>query len=61
MKTSAARKLEGQVTGSIIRLPRGVVLAEGTRVGIVPLEPLPEDSPFLKAMLKLARRREQRA
>ncbi len=59
MKATVARKLEGRVTGSIVRLPRGVALAEGMRVGIVPLDPLPSDSPFLKTMLKLARRREQ--
>lgn len=38
-------------------MPRGVRLTEGMRVQIVPLDALPSDPPFLKAMLKLADQR----
>ncbi len=38
-------------------MPRGARLAEGMRVQIVPLDALPSDPPFLKAMLKIADQR----
>ncbi len=60
MKAAAQPLLEGQVKGRVIHLPRGARLRTGSRVGIIPLDPLPGDPPFLKALLKLASRREQR-
>ena len=39
----------------MIRVPRGVHLAHGAAVEIIPLDPLPGDPAFLKAMLKLAK------
>lgn len=60
MKAAAQPLLEGQVEGTVIHLPRGIRLRTGSRVGIIPLDPMPGDPPFLKAMLKMAARREQR-
>ena len=56
---TATPMLEGQVNGDVIRLPRGARLADGMRVGIIPLDPLKTDTPFLKTMLKLASKRVQ--
>lgn len=61
MKAAVQPLLEGQVEGAVIHLPRGTRLRTGSRVGIIPLDPMPGDPPFLKAMLRLADRREQRS
>ena len=57
MSSKTATILHSQVTNGVIPLPRGVRLAEGAEVGIVPLTPQPGDGPFLKGMLKLAKER----
>ena len=57
-KAAASSLLEGHVDGSVIRLASGTRLSKGMRVGIIPLDPLKTDSPFLKTMLKLAAKRE---
>ena len=54
---TAATGLRSQVKNGVIPLPRGVRLAEGALVQIVPLTPLPSDPPFLKGILKLAKPR----
>jgi hypothetical protein len=55
-KTTAAA-LRSQVKNGVIPLPRGLRLAEGALVQIVPLTPLPDAPPFLKGMLRLAKPR----
>lgn len=50
-------KLITKVKDGVLPLPLGLKLAEGTRVGLVPLIPLADDPPFLKAALKLAKPR----
>jgi hypothetical protein len=57
MKTTKPRVLTSAVSGGVIPMPRGARLAEGMRVQIVPLDALPSDPPFLKAMLKIADQR----
>lgn len=57
MKTAKNQVLTSAVAGGVIPMPRGVRLTEGMRVQIVPLDALPSDPPFLKAMLKLADQR----
>ncbi len=52
-----AAALQSQVKNGVIPLERGVRLAEGALVQIVPLTPLPGDPMFLKGMLKLAKPR----
>jgi hypothetical protein len=47
-----------RVKNGRLALPRGLKLADGTAVELIPLVPLPSDSPFLKAMLKLAKPRD---
>lgn len=49
--------LISKVKNGVLPLPRGVKLAEGTSVALVPLVPLPGDPPFLKVALKLAKPR----
>ena len=48
MKAVKNQMLASTVSGGVIPLPRGVRLAEGMRVQIVPLDALPGDPPFLK-------------
>ena len=54
---STAVKLISKVKNGVLPLPRGVKLAEGTTVALIPLAPLPDDPPFLKLALKLAKPR----
>lgn len=54
---STATKLVGKVKNGVIPLPRGLKLAEGAEVALTPLVPLPDDPPFLKLALKLAKPR----
>ena len=57
MIMSATTKLVGKVKKGVIALPRGLELAEGASVALIPLEALPGDTPFLKLALKLAKPR----
>ena len=54
---STTAKLISKVKNGVLRLPRGVKLAEGTSVALIPLSPLPDDPPFLKLALRLAKAR----
>ena len=54
---STASKLISKVKNGVLPLPRGIKLAEGTSVALIPLAPLPDDPPFLKLALKLAKPR----
>lgn len=54
---STTAKLVSKVKNGVLPLPRGVKLAEGTSVALIPLVPLPGDPPFLKLALKLAKPR----
>jgi hypothetical protein len=54
---SSTTKLLSKVKNGVVPLPRGLKLAEGADVALVPLVPLPGDPPFLKTALKLARPR----
>lgn len=54
---STTAKLISKVKNGVLPLPRGVKLAEGTSVALIPLVPLPGDPPFLKLALKLAKPR----
>lgn len=54
---SMASKLISKVKNGVLPLPRGIKLAEGTSVALVPLVPLSDDPPFLKLALKLAKPR----
>lgn len=47
----------GKVKNGVVPLPHGMKLKDGAEVALVPLVPLPNDPPFLKAALKLARPR----
>jgi hypothetical protein len=51
------RKLIGKVKNGVISLPRGLDLPDGSEVALIPLVPLPTDSPFLKTALSLAKSR----
>ena len=55
MSTSA--KLVSKVKNGVLPLPRGVKLAEGTSVALIPLVALPGDPSFLRLALKLAKPR----
>ena len=46
-----------KVKNGVVPIPRGLKLAEGADVALVPLGPLPGDPPFLKVALKLAKPR----
>ena len=54
---STATKLVSKVKNGVIPLPRGLKLAEGADVALIPLVPLDDDPPFLKLALKLAKPR----
>jgi len=54
---AGASKLIVKVKNGVLPLPAGLRLAEGTRVGLVPLIALPDDPAFLKTALKLAKPR----
>ena len=54
---STVAKLISKVKNGVLPLPRGVKLAEGTSVALIPLVPLADDPPFLKLALKLAKPR----
>ena len=47
----------GKVKNGVVVLPPGVKLPEGTEVKVEPLELLPEDDPFIAAVIKLAKPR----
>jgi hypothetical protein len=57
MKKNRNSGLTSKVKNGVIPLPKGAKLPEGCEVSIVPLSPLPDDPPFLKAVLKLAKPR----
>ena len=50
-------KLVSKVKNGVLPLPRGLKLAEGTDVALIPLVALAGDPPFLKLALKLAKPR----
>ena len=50
--------LIGTVAKGVIPLPAGIQLTDGARVRLIPLEPLPDDPPFLKGALELAKPRD---
>jgi hypothetical protein len=52
-----AAKLVSKVKNGVVPLPRGLKLAEGADVALVPLVALTDDPPFLKLALKLAKPR----
>jgi hypothetical protein len=52
-----ANNLLSKVKNGVLPLPRGVKLAEGTSVALIPLTPLRGDPAFLKLALKLAKPR----
>jgi hypothetical protein len=54
---SAATKLISKVKNGVVPIPRGLKLAEGTNVALIPLAPLPDDPSFLKIALGLAKPR----
>jgi len=54
---STASKMTGKVKNGVVPLPPGIKLADGTTVELIPLAPLPDDPPFLKTALKLAKPR----
>ena len=54
---SATAKLVSKVKNGVTQLPRGLKLAEGADVGLIPLVALAGDPPFLKIALKLAKPR----
>ena len=47
----------GKVKNGVVVLPPEVKLPEGAEVRVEPVELLPEDDPFLQAVLKLAKPR----
>lgn len=47
----------GKVKDGVVVLPPGVTLPEGAEVRVEPLELLPEENPFLAAVLELAKPR----
>ena len=47
----------GKVQNGVVVLPPGVTLPEGVEVKVEPLELLPEDDPFIAAVVKLAKPR----
>ena len=48
---------KGTVKNGVVVLPPEVKLAEGAEVNVEPVELLPQDDPFLAAVLKLAKPR----
>ena len=54
---STTANLIGKVKNGVISLPHGLKLAEGADVALIPLVALPDDPPFLKLALKLAKPR----
>ena len=48
---------KGTVKNGVVVLPSDVKLPEGTEVNVEPLELLPEQDPFIRAVLKLAKPR----
>lgn len=54
---STTAKIISKVKNGVVPLPRGLKLAEGADVALTPLVPLPDDPPFLKVALKLAKPR----
>jgi hypothetical protein len=58
MKRNLSTRLTSRVKNGRLVLPRGLKLANGAVGELIPLVPLPSDSPFLKAMLKLAKPRD---
>ena len=54
---STAPNFVSKVKNGVLPLPRGLKLKEGADVALVPLVALPDDPPFLKTALKLARPR----
>jgi hypothetical protein len=52
-----AAKLVSKEKNGVVPLPRGLKLAEGADVALVPLVALTDDPPFLKLALKLAKPR----
>jgi hypothetical protein len=54
---SARPKLISKVKNGVVPIPRGLKLAEGTDVAVIPLVPLPDDPTFLKVALRLAKPR----
>jgi hypothetical protein len=54
---SSTPKLISKVKNGVVPLPRGLKLAEGTDVAVIPLVPLPDDPTFLKVALRLAKPR----
>ena len=49
---------KGTVKNGVVVLPPEVRLAEGTEVEVTPVSARPDDPPFLKAILKLAKPRD---
>ncbi len=47
----------GKVKNGVVVLPPGVTLPEGTEVKVEPLELLPENDPYIQAVLRLAKPR----
>jgi hypothetical protein len=54
---SGVKQLVSKVKNGVLPLPRGMKLAEGTSVALIPLSPLAGDPDFLKVALKLAKPR----
>jgi hypothetical protein len=54
---STTAKLISKVKNGVLPLPRGLKLAEGADVALIPLVALADDPPFLKLALKLAKPR----
>jgi hypothetical protein len=54
---STTARLISQVKNGVLPLPRGLKLAEGANVALIPLVALAGDPPFLKLALKLAKPR----
>ena len=54
---SRTTKLLSKVKNGVVPVQRGLKLAEGTDVVLIPLAPLPDDPPFLKVALRLAKPR----
>ena len=54
---TANSKIVGKVKNGVVPLPRGLKLAEGTDVALIPLAPLRDDPPFLRVALERAKPR----
>ena len=57
LSMSTPARLISKVKNGVLPIPRGLKLAEGTDVALIPLVPLAGDPPFLKLALKLAKPR----